>query len=252
MVGRGKMEYKVWDLLNVGSQKNETKFALLILNQSLKPQLNIFEKLWKKASFKVTVDGGTNELYDNSSRPDLRLPDIITGDFDSAREEVLQFYKDKGVEVIQTEDQNFTDFTKCLKIVSEKPIIVQIQSIVVLGAFGGRLDHIFGNINALFTADKLMNGIQVYLLSNENMACLLQKGRHLLKVDSGFEGAHCGLIPVGGVCECVTTTGLKWNLNRHVMQFGGLISACNTWAPEGNGIVTVETDNPILWTMSVK
>ena len=48
------------------------------------------------AVVKATIDGGTNELYDNTEKErDSYIPDIITGDFDSARPEVLQFYKEK-------------------------------------------------------------------------------------------------------------------------------------------------------------
>lgn len=48
------------------------------------------------AVFKACADGGTNELYDNTADDrDNYLPDLISGDFDSVRDEVLQFYKEK-------------------------------------------------------------------------------------------------------------------------------------------------------------
>ena len=48
------------------------------------------------AVVKATIDGGTNELYDNTEKQrDSYIPDIITGDFDSARPEVLHYYKEK-------------------------------------------------------------------------------------------------------------------------------------------------------------
>lgn len=45
----------------------------------------------------MTVDGGTNRLYDSTtpSARDASLPDIISGDFDSIRTEVLKYYTEK-------------------------------------------------------------------------------------------------------------------------------------------------------------
>lgn len=244
-------EATVWELLHVLKPENGVKFALLLLNRPLEPELEIFHQLWTKAVFKATIDGGTNELYDNmASQRDKYIPDIITGDFDSARSEVLQFYKEKGAEIISTPDQDHTDFTKCMKIVTERKERYQLDCIVALNAFGGRLDQEFANINTLFTAQRFEGSIPVYLLSSQSILCLLQKGCHILKVDSGFEGDHCGLVPIAGKCDCVSTTGLKWNLDKNPMSFGDLFSTSNTLSGESS--VTIETDNPLLWMISVK
>ena len=69
------------------------------------------------ASFRICVDGGTNQLYElslNNLASGLSPPHLITGDFDSIQEPVKEYYVKKGSKVIQTLDQNYTDFTKAL------------------------------------------------------------------------------------------------------------------------------------------
>ena len=48
------------------------------------------------------------------------LPDLITGDFDSIDEEAIDFYgTHPQVPIIPTPDQNYSDFTKALLVLSD-------------------------------------------------------------------------------------------------------------------------------------
>lgn len=53
------------------------------------------------------------------------------------------------------------------------------EVVVVLGAFGGRLDHVMANINTLFEAKKFLNK-PVVLFSKESVAFLLKPVRSVL------------------------------------------------------------------------
>ncbi|XP_066299797.1 thiamin pyrophosphokinase 1-like [Branchiostoma lanceolatum] len=233
-------------------QNEGVKIALIVLNQ---PQsLGVLAALWSKAVLKAVTDGGVNRLY-NITKPNTEswIPDLITGDFDSASPENLQFYKDKGSEVVCTPDQDYTDFSKCLQLVVQKiqEQNLQVDYVVCVGAFGGRLDQVMANINTLYEARSLTT-TPVILLDDVSMACLLDPGKTVLHVGTGGEGEWCGLVPVGGTCQHVTTTGLKWNLNDQPMKFGDLISTSNTFDQSASGLVWVETSDPLLWTMGVK
>ena len=63
------------------------------------------------------------------------------------------------------------------------------------------------------------------------------------------EGPHCGLIPVGGAVQRVTTTGLTWNLSGQRLAFGELVSSSNLLQDD---VVSIETSDPVLWTVEVE
>jgi len=70
----------------------------------------------------VTVDGGTNKWHSfvkQNSFDDLKFPDLITGDLDSANPAVVEQFVSLGSKIIPTPSQDETDFTKALKEVKK-------------------------------------------------------------------------------------------------------------------------------------
>lgn len=52
-----------------------------------------FFHFYLSATMRISVDGGTNILYEISDKIDL--PNIISGDFDSIKKESLDFFEQK-------------------------------------------------------------------------------------------------------------------------------------------------------------
>lgn len=74
------------------------RFAALILNRPVpESSQERLVRLWDLAEVRLAVDGGANHWYDIAVRKKESLvhpiPDMVTGDFDSIRPEVLNFYR---------------------------------------------------------------------------------------------------------------------------------------------------------------
>lgn len=72
-----------------------------------------------KSNFKNRYQNENAEYIPSNVDFDIPLPDIISGDFDSINPSVLQYYKEKGVRILSTPDQDRTDFMKALYIVND-------------------------------------------------------------------------------------------------------------------------------------
>ncbi|KAK2166943.1 hypothetical protein LSH36_33g04044 [Paralvinella palmiformis] len=241
----------IWQPFMCLENPDKKNIVLIKLNRPFVGDEKMFTILWKKACLKAVVDGGINELY---NCPDLVtdqfIPDFISGDFDSAKPEVLEYYRKKDVELIPTPDQNETDFTKALRIVCDKlnRTQVQVACICTHVSFDGRFDHVLANINTLYEA-YTMTDLPLYLICGQLVSFLIQKGRCLVQTGSQQRDRWCCLVPIGEPCHCVTTTGLKYNLDHQCLQFGKLISSSNFCVDE---TVTVETDNFLLMIIGFK
>lgn len=106
--------------------------------------LQFLNLIFNLGKIKLAVDGGANYL------PTIQCakPDIVSGDFDSIKNELLQQYKQRDdIETIPTPDQDETDFTKSILILQEKRL--DFEFIVAFWSSTGRIDQIFSGIQTL-------------------------------------------------------------------------------------------------------
>jgi len=89
----------------------------------------------RRGRFCVALDGAAEQ-----ARKEKWTPNLILGDFDSARPKTLSYFGRKGVPLLHTPDQNHTDLEKALRWA----IARGATSIWVVQALGSRLDHSLG------------------------------------------------------------------------------------------------------------
>ncbi|KAF4527163.1 hypothetical protein B566_EDAN007186 [Ephemera danica] len=239
-----KMSFdKEWNPINLIDQNNkDTKFSLLILNQPILTEKERMLAIWKRASLRITADGGTDRWLQflRSCCPDKELvPDIVTGDLDSITPEALAHCSAKGSLILKKPDQDNTDFTKGLIETSKWQEVnkVELDGVIALVETAGRLDQILANLNTLYLAQSILT-CPVYQLASDSLTWLLNPGTHKINVPASLAKGYCGLVPLGAP-------------NKDGMKFGDLISTNNLFDNPEGGIVTVTTDTPLIWTMGL-
>ncbi|KAG5348443.1 TPK1 pyrophosphokinase, partial [Acromyrmex charruanus] len=251
-----------WNPLDVFQNGTHCEYAIIVLNRPIRWQHNVLLRFWQKARITITVDGGTQRWLKYLEKQGINAlniehkhyaPDLITGDMDSCPPYIVEKFESIGSTVIKTPDQDNTDYTKALLEVAHyaKTHNINLGEIYVLAETSGRFDHIIGNVNTLYRSDKLVGNTRVIQLASNSMTWILKPGMHSIHIPEILvqQKSWCGLLPFGCIVNCISTTGLKWNLNKTTMQFGGLISTSNTYV---NSKVTVDTDTPVIWTMGIE
>ena len=133
--------------------------------------------------------------------------DFVVGDMDSVNAKALTDADSRGTKIIRHDtDKNFTDLHAALLYAAEHGA----QKIIVVTAGGGRLDHQFGVIAAMF--DPSLGQIQVEALWDNSEIFALQ-GPTSCEFSAELEDI-VGLQAFGAVAAGISTTGLRWKLNN--------------------------------------
>ena len=128
---------------------------------------------------------------------------------------------------------------------------------MVFGAFGGRFDQEIASIHALYKWNSEFQ--RIILMDGENIAILLPPGKHEIFPLKGIEGPTCGLLPIGGIVNSISTKGLKWNLDKHTLSISSLVSSSNSIVGVEqndndkiiNYMVEVDTSDYVIWSCTL-
>ena len=143
----------------------------------------------------------------------------VVGDFDSLGE------APKGQKIVELEvEKNFTDGERAVRYAKE----CGATDIVIYGVYGGKIEHVLGNIALLKIADDL--GLKAVIKDRENLTRLV-RGRVEITAE---KGSALSLIPYGRDCTVKDSSGLYYPLEN-------LTLTCS----DTRGISNVVTENKV-------
>lgn len=171
------------------------------------PALNLAE------TFIICADGGAV-----LARKWGVAPDLILGDLDSLDGEILTYWQEKGVPVQRVPaEKDETDLELAVDFALEQGV----EKIILVGAWGSRVDHALGNLELLY---RLAQGGT----ANE----LLTRDHRLIAFTSSLEarvrpGSYVSLVPLTPVVRRVWTQGLAYPLTGQDVTKGKTLSISN-------------------------
>ncbi len=139
----------------------------------------------------LCADGG----YRHAKRLGI-IPDLIIGDLDSGISE----YPSEVASRIYPSEKDATDTNLCLDYAMEQGC----QEVIILGGFGGRLDHEFSHYSLLLYG--LRRGVRVKLVNGCHEIWMEDKP-FVLKPDNK---KYVSFFPFGGDVENFSVRGLKY------------------------------------------
>lgn len=149
----------------------------------------------------IAADSGMDFLHRNEV-----VPDIIAGDFDSAKEESVAYFQ--GMNSVQVLKLNPIKDDTDTEFVIREAIRRGATEITLLGATGTRLDHVLANVNLLGIG--VEEGVSIQLVDKHNRIRMTDSCVELNKSEQF--GSYVSVLPVKGDAKGVTLEGMKYSL----------------------------------------
>lgn len=134
--------------------------------------------------------------------------DLVVGDLDSVRPEVLAAAEQAGSTIDRhPEDKDATDLALAL----QAAVKAGATRLTLLGGAGGRLDHTIAN--ALVLAHPSLAHLEVRAVLGGARLAVVRAGEMGTSLQGDVDDL-VSLLPLGGAARGVTTTGLRWELTN--------------------------------------
>lgn len=163
----------------------------------------------------IAVDAGLNAVDALGL-----IPDYIVGDLDSIDPALADRYRKIPYIVweVHKPEKNETD----TELARSRAVALGCEEIVFLGATGGRIDHLIGNIHALY--DCMQRGIRAQIIDEQNAICLLDEGRRFRR--SELWGKYVSFLPYTEEVRGITLKGFRYPLTDKTIRRGEEVGLC--------------------------
>lgn len=148
------------------------------------------------------------------------MPDYIVGDFDTLDQEVAREYRQYPYiiwEVHQAE-KNETD----TELAVNRAAAIGCTELTILGATGGRMDHMLGNLQLLYSC--LQRGIHACMADRQNKIYLIDRS-HTFYADRIW-GKYISFLPFSEYVEGITLKGFRYPLENRDISLGYEVGLC--------------------------
>jgi len=176
--------------------------AVIFLN-GVFPHRRIINTFSDNKDYIIAADGAANNLKKINI-----IPDLILGDLDSIKRDVIKYYTNKDVPIIKFTEQETTDFEKALNFVLKSGI----KEIFIFGFTSLRTDHSLNNFSVL---KRYRNKAEIKFIDDEFII-------EFIKKDIKFKyrtGNVISLLPFPSAYGIITK-GLKYPLNNESLILG--------------------------------
>lgn len=184
-----------------------------------------FPVSFTKADFVIACDAG----YIHAQRADI-VPDVIIGDFDSYLGDLPG-----GVEIIRTKpEKDDTDTMMALKLAIRRGY----RRIMLVGALGGRVDHMLANISLIaFAATK---GADLQIVDGHHQIFVVRDGKRRVPRSSW---RNLSVFAFDTECTGVTLRGVKYPLEGAVLTNTFALGVSNEFTED---IAEISVESGIL------
>ena len=176
----------------------------------------------------IAVDRGLNAAWALGI-----VPDVIVGDFDSADPAALADFR-RREHIVCVVHQSETDDTDT-ELAIKRAAAMGAGYIVLLGATGGRLDHLLGNIHLLYPC--LQRGVEACILDPGNKLYLIDGERRFKRRE--VWGTYISFLPLTEEVKGITLRGFKYPLTDKDIAIGTSLCISNELAAD-EAVITLQ------------
>lgn len=214
-----------------------SKIAVVISGGTLDEPLALEELQKINDPCIIGVDRGVEFLYRHQI-----LPSYIVGDFDSLPEEIVLYYKNRGDVPIRA--YNPVKDASDTEIAVRLGVTLGCERMIILGATGGRIDHLWANVQSLTIPFKA--GVDAVILDPQNRIRLIGGETHLFRKQA--YGPYFSVFPLAEIIRGFQIRGAKYPLRNHTLMPCDSLCVSNEFAEDevviefsGGTVILMET-----------